>query len=131
MVYGGATGGVGALVTGPPAAAANSHTLQATVAGVNRGVNISLSTGVSMVVASEAIVAATNPRASSFLIVAKHLNGNTYYGQDSDSTALYIDFLDGSNGTVLVPGNLPAPSTQGADEFAATNGPSGVNWTIK
>ena len=129
MVYAGSAGGGGALVTGPPNAGALTHTLQITpFGGVPAGVNITLSTGVSLHASTEA-VAAGNPRAASFLVFAKHLNGDTYFAQDGDSETIYQDIDTGSNGTILAAAALV--STQGTDQIINTAGPSGQNWQAK
>ena len=132
MVYAGAVGGAGALISGPPTAG-NVNTIQATVTAQNRGFNVGLSNQVSMECLTEAINAA-NPRAASFILVAKHLNGNTYFAQDSDAELMYLDFLDGSNGTILAVGDAGAASTQGTDDIgalAAAASPSGLGWAVK
>lgn len=133
MVYAGAAGGAGALVTGPPAAG-TTHTIEVTTldaagnALTPRGMNIGLSVGVDMQMDTDAIVAA-NPRASSFMVEAKHLNGNTYYAMDSDSEAIYQDIFEGSQGQVWA-GVIPA-SVAGQDDWNGQAGPSTRNWEVK
>jgi len=129
MVYAASAGGAGALLAGS-ATAGNTHAITATVfgSGLNRGVNIGLSTGVGLASGTEAIVAAT-PRASSFVVVAKHLSGNTYYAQDGDSQSIYQNEWGSSPGTALVAGNVPA-SVNVTNQFQGA-GPSGANWIVK
>jgi len=91
--------------------------------------NVGVSAGVSLQANTEDIDADI-PRAASFTIVSKHLNGNTYFAQDSDSEAIYQDALDGSNGTALVTGVIPA-SVQGTNQFAGVAGPSTKVWQVK
>lgn len=134
MVYVGGNGGAGAVITGPPTDD-NVNNVSATVpfgggAALNRGFNVGLSNQVSMEVLTE-VTSAGNPRAASFIIIAKHLNGNTMYAQDSDSESLYQDFLDGSNGTILALGDAGGVSTQGVDNLAGFDGPSGAGWVIR
>ena len=129
MVYAGSAGELGARVTGPPKAGAFTHTLQITPnGGVAAGVNISLSTGVSLHASTEA-VAVDNPRAASFLLFSKHLNGDTYFAQDGDSETIYQDIDNGSNGTILAAAAIA--STQGTDQIINTAGPSGQKWQAK
>lgn len=133
MVYAGGNGGAGALISGPPTAG-NVNTVTATVpfGGVNRGFIVGLSNQVSMEVLTE-VIAAGNPRASSFIIISKHLNGNTYYAEDSDSESIFQDFLDGSNGTILAVGDAGTASTQGTVDLTVGGvvGPSGAAWVVK
>lgn len=67
---------------------------------------------------------------TSFVAVAKHVSGNTYYAVDGDATAIYFDEDPGSEGTLLVVGNIPA-SVVGVNDFVGVNGPSGANWSVR
>ncbi|MDX9841942.1 MAG: prepilin-type N-terminal cleavage/methylation domain-containing protein [Desulfobulbus sp.] len=129
MVYPGPAGGAGTLLV-DPATANKTHVISVTPnGGVARGMNVGVSAGVSLQANTEDIDADI-PRAASFTIVSKHLNGNTYFAQDSDSEAIYQDALDGSNGTALVTGVIPA-SVQGTNQFAGVAGPSTKVWQVK
>ena len=131
ITYPGGAGGAGTLCTGPNIPPA-VNTLSFTDANaLDRGVVVGLGTGVSLVATTEAIPGAPGATtASSFTIVAKHLNGDTYYGADSDSASIYQDVVSGSSGTILAEGDEPA-STQNVDDFNGNAGPSGGNWVEK
>jgi type IV pilus assembly protein PilA len=130
IVYTGGAGGVGALVTGGPMAAATSNAISFTdAAGTARGTLIGLGNGVSMEAGTEAIVAPATV-ASSFIIGAKHLNGDTWYAIDSDNSSTYQDQLDGSASRVYAVGDVPA-STNNIDNLNGFAGPSTHNWVAK
>jgi prepilin-type N-terminal cleavage/methylation domain-containing protein len=76
-----AAGGNGVLLTGPSTPTSIIGT-QAGVPAVSRGMQIGLGNLVS-------IVAGTDANDASFTVIAKHLNGNTVYGSDSDTTAMF------------------------------------------
>lgn len=130
MVYAASAGDAGAILNGA-ATPTKTHALTATVnaSGLNRGVNVGISTGVTLAANTEAITDA-NPRAGSFTIVSKHLNGNTYYGQDSDSQSIYQDEFGSSPGQALVVGNVPG-SVNVTNQFDNAAGPSKNKWIIK
>lgn len=115
------------ILTGPSgnaAVPANVPVIQATAQGAPRGIQIPLGNNVMIVSGTEA------GGLTSFVSVAKHVSGNTYYAVDGDATAIYFDEVPGSEGTPLVAGNLPA-SVVGANDFVGVNGPSGANWSVR
>lgn len=109
----------GALLTGPGGAA----TLIADfLNGAGRTLQIPLGNGVST-------VAHTDLTMTSFTAVAKHLQANTYFAVDGDTTAIFFDTDAGSEGTILVLADCPVSTV--ADDFTGVNGPSGVAWGVK
>jgi prepilin-type N-terminal cleavage/methylation domain-containing protein len=131
MVYAASAGGAGAILAGP-STAGTTHAMTATVngSGLNRGVNVGMSTGVALASGTEAITAA-NPRATSFVVVAKHLAGNTYYAQDGDSQSIYQDEDGSSPGTPLVAADDVPASVNVTNQFDDAAGPSGNDWIVK
>lgn len=97
----------GALITGPSLV---TDGLTTTANGVARGINIPVGNGVSVITA----VALNN---SSYTGVAKHLQGDTCFGVDGDSTAVFQDPALVVSGTAIAAAQLPAASA-GVD-FAA------------
>lgn len=130
VTYTGGVNGTGVLCTGPNSPPA-ANTLTFTDANANnRGVIIGLGNGVSLVASTEAI-AAPATTATSYTAVAKHLNGDTYFGMDGDSASVYQDYSAGSAGvTILAAGDEPA-SNANIDDFNGVAGPSGTNWVEK
>lgn len=126
----GAGGGAGALLTGPSGAA----TLITAAAGnpaVNRTLQIGLGNRVSLIATTNAAGAGIAAN-TTFTAVSKHISGDTYYGADSDTTAMFVDFSTGSEGTILAIGDEPASTA--ADDFTGAGagvGPSGNAWTAK
>lgn len=120
--------GVGDLLTGPSGDAAQPAqvpVIQATAQGADRGLQIPLGNNVQIASGTEAA------GLTSFISVAKHLQGDTYFGVDSDITAIYFDQSLGSAGTALDEGaDMPA-STIGTDDFNAVEGPSGNDWAVR
>ena len=68
-------------------------------------------------------LAATPVLPASFTIIAKHLQGDTAYGADSDTTANYRNTVDFPPGTPVAMGD-EAPSTVATDDYAGLAG----NW---
>ena len=128
-VYVGGAGGAGILCTGPNVLPLINTLTFTDAGGTARGVVVGLGNGVSFTASTEAI-AAPATTAVSFNLMSKHLNGDTYFGIDSDTAVTYTDTLDGTAGTVLVNGLL-AVSAPNADTFAGVNGPSGAPWVVK
>ena len=97
---------------------------------VIQGLQIPVGNGVTVIASTEL---AGN---ASFVAVAKHVNGDTFYGVDGDSTAVYQDNSSANAATaaayVLAAGDEP-PSTVNVDDFllAANVGPSGNAWTAR
>lgn len=130
MAYDASAGGAGALISGPPAAG-KAHAITATVhdSGVNSGMVVGLSNGVTMLANTEAI-AAGNPRAASYTIGSKHNNGDTYFAIDSDSSNIYQDKAENKVNVALTTTEVPA-SVVVSDQFQGQNGPSGNKWQVK
>ena len=125
LVFGAFAGGAGAILTGPTGAVGNNvPCIQVTAQGGNRGIQIPLGNNVMILGGTEGAANA------SFSAISKHLNGNTYYGVDSDITAVYFDEDPGTDGTPLAVGDDPGSTTQ-VDDFAGNPGPSGNNWTVR
>ena len=97
---------MGAAIVGPSTAQDGITTTDS--AGTNRGVNIPVGNGVTLF----AGVALNN---STFLGGAKHLQGNTIYAVDSDTTALYQDPTTLVAGVALAAAQLPTVATAGDD----------------
>ena len=124
----GAGGGAGVVLTGPGSA---TTLITALAGGANRTLQLGLGNAVS-VIANTNAAAAGPPAISanvSFTAVAKHLQGDTYFGTDGDTTSMFTDQVPGSNGTVLVVANGVASTT--GDDFTGVNGPSGNKWAVK
>ena len=115
-----AAGGAGGILTGPGTTSTIIGTLDA--GGTSRGFQIGLGNGISL-------QADTDATDTTFVAMSKHLQGDTYYAVDGDSTAAYFDQVAGSAGTALVL-NMPPASTT-ADDLQGVNGPSGVAWAAK
>ena len=77
---------VGAVILGGDANGDGLATVD--TGGVNRGTALSIGNGVSLLVETN-IAAATAASPASFIASAKHFNGDTTYGNDSDSTTTY------------------------------------------
>lgn len=79
-------------------------------------------------------VASTDATAASFTCLAKHTQGDTYYGTDDATTNIYGDRASANIGTLLAPGDEPVPSVA-VDDFAPggviINGPSGTAYLIQ
>jgi prepilin-type N-terminal cleavage/methylation domain-containing protein len=95
----------GAAIVGPSLATTG---LTTTAAAVIRGINIPVGNGVTL-------FAGTALNNSTFLGGAKHLQGNTPFAVDSDTTAVYQDPNGVVSGTAMVVGDLPAAATAGDD----------------
>lgn len=120
-------GGQGVLLIGPTGAlgaAGQVPVIQATAQGANRGVQIPLGNNVEIFSETEAA------GLTSFVALAKHLQGDTYFAVDSDATAIYFDQVAGTAGTNLALADSPG-STIGNDDFVGVAGPSGTNWAVR
>lgn len=114
-------GGAGALLFGPgdtqDIIRASDNT------GTPRGLQVPIGNGVIAVATTNAAAVGITAN-STFTAVVKHTQGNTYYGMDSDSSAVYIQQVAASNGTPLVAGFEPGSTP--VDDFAAI-----AAWSIK
>ncbi len=127
------TCGNGSVLTGPMNAATQTVT-GAAVAGTRPtdnlvvGVGFGISTNVD-------IVANTDGNCSTYIAGAHHNSGNTVYGKDSDSTAIYICRDDGFVGDTAgsIPSNLTTITpTLGQDDFNTTGNCGGaVGWIVQ
>jgi hypothetical protein len=71
---------------------------------------------------------------TTFTAVSKHVTGNTYFGVDGDTTAIYMKAANGTEGTpipALGAGILPGSTS--ADDFQGVAGPGlpAGNWAAK
>jgi len=111
---GGGTYGAGALVTGPGVAATPNIITTDDSNGTARGLQIPVGNNISA-------VASTDAAGASFTEATKHINGDTMFGADSDSTANYKLVYDGTlgknAGDILATGDELTPLA-GTDEFA-------------
>ncbi len=129
----GGAGAHGAVVTGPNnGIAGQAIYITATDAqGGNRDLQIPLGNTVMIEVQTNVAAAGVAPN-TTFWAITKHVTGDTYYGADGDTTAIFFDQVPGSDGTNLVAG-LVVPSTA-ADDFtgpAAGAAPSGGVWGVR
>ncbi len=116
----GGTGG-GAICTGGNA---NIDTITGTDANGNaQELQVPVSNGV-------LLIASTDALASSFVVVAKHTQGDTYIASDSDTTTFYGDRANANTGVALVAVVDPG-AVNGADDFQAVAAPSGANWAAQ
>ncbi|ACM21712.1 geopilin [Geotalea daltonii FRC-32] len=130
-------GGPGIMLLGPtgnPAGGAFIPSISATDAnGATRGIQIPLGNNVD-IVAGTNLAAAAILANTTFTAVSKHVTGNTYFGVDGDTTAIYMKAAAGSEGTpipALGAGVLPASTT--GDDFSGVAGPGlpAGNWAAK
>ena len=128
VVPGGA-GAHGAVLTGPNNAVANASCFITAndAQGVARDLQIPVGNAVMIEVQTNAagggFAANTN-----FTAVTKHLTGDTYYGADGDTTAIFFDQVPGSDGTALVAGLVAQTA---GDDFTGIAAPSGNNWGVR
>ncbi len=119
------------VLTGPNGGAGNIPTISATDAnGVTRGIQIPLGNNV-MIGAGTNVGGAALLANTTFTAVSKHITGNTYFGVDSDTTAVFNKAASGSEGTTLLPAVVVASTT--ADDFTNVVGPGLPvgNWTAR
>jgi prepilin-type N-terminal cleavage/methylation domain-containing protein len=130
-----APGGTGAgTALTPVTAGLNYPIITGTDIGGNfRAVPVGISTGVTALAGTE--VSALPILAASCAIMAKHVNGDTFFAIDSDVTSIYQDNSAGNPnfgiGYTLVPGVMIASTVAVDDVALAANGPSGAPWVVK
>ena len=123
---GGGGYGAGALVTGPGLAATPNIITTFDSIGTARGIQIPVGSNVSA-------VATTDATGASYSLATKHLQGDTMYAGDSDSTANYkltynaTGPLGKNAGTILVVGDAIAPVVS-LDDYA-TAAAIALGWT--
>jgi prepilin-type N-terminal cleavage/methylation domain-containing protein len=128
--------GVGAAATIATAAPVSLPIITATTdaGGTVQGLQIPIGNGVTAVANTD--VAGVNVALgnASFAAVSKHVNGDTFFAVDGDSTAIYQDNSSAVPATgvayVLLPADVPV-SAPTADSFIGVPGPSGGNWVAK
>ena len=124
-------GGAGAVLLGPNAGVGNFPAINgADLNAVARGIQIPLGSNVNIAASTNAAGGALVANAT-YTAVSKHITGNTYFGMDSDSTAVFNKAATGSEGTALLIGVVPASTA--VDNFTGVVGPGlpAGNWTAK
>lgn len=119
LVFPGGTGG-GVVVNVPAAAGQVSVITTTDNANQPRGIQIPVGSNVALIAVNEAAVAPALT-SSSYTVVAKHVQGDTAYGSDSDSTVNYKDIIPAGAGNpqvgyVIVAADCPPP-TSNTDDF--------------
>ncbi|WP_310600878.1 prepilin-type N-terminal cleavage/methylation domain-containing protein [Desulfobulbus sp.] len=127
----GRAGGAGEICVGPnPAATTCAISITPGTTGAEpAGMKIGVSNGVHLAASVPEVDTAT-PRANVFTMVSKHLNGNTYFGQDSHSEAIYQILREEAPTLALEDADVPEPDPT-KDVFAGENGPGGKAWQVK
>lgn len=120
-------GGAGVAVTGGDVNGDGLATVDSS--GTPRGVNLGLGNGITAIANTNALVAAATPT-TSFCAAAKHLQGDTTFGVDSDSTSVYQNPALIAVGTALA-AQFVIPSNTGADDFLAAGGVPVAGWVAK
>ncbi len=109
--------GGGVLMTGP--SDGTNAFITATAQAAARDLQVGLGNQVLMVATTDAITGA------GFTVIAKHLQGNTAYGTDGDTTAIFQDDTSWGVGVAIAAGNEPV-SVAGNDDFTGVG-----NWLVK
>ena len=138
LVFANFAGGNGAVLLGPTGMIGGGNftpAIQATDAnGAFRGIQIPLGNNVYLVAHTNAVVAGVTLANTTFTAATKHATGNTYFGMDGDTTAVYNVARPNSEGLILAAVDCP-PSTTGNDFQTAAGapiaGPGGALWTAK
>lgn len=103
-------GGAGAVLVGPGSTATLITAADPGDATIARSTQIGLGNGIRLISTTNAGGAAIVAN-STFIGISKHDKGDTYYGVDSDTSAVYQSPVAGSAGTPLAAGFLPIAST--------------------
>jgi len=120
QVFGGAGGAADAVQTGP--SIPGTHEINGTEAsGATRLLDYGLGRGVTVGCRVNNYAAGLG---TNFTAEAKHLQGDTPFAVDSDTSAVYTDPSAIAAGTALVIGNVEAPTT--SDDYNGTG-----NWVAK
>jgi len=128
--------GPGALATIATVATIPIITATTDAAAAIHGIQIPVGNGVSVIATTDAAGGLAVLGNASFTAISKHVNGDTYFGVDGDSTAVFQDNCSAvpavGVAVALVTGLEPA-SVAGQDDFmlAATVAPSGSPWVAK
>ncbi len=113
--------------TGPlagPQNGATSATAAAPISGAylyNALGTVSFSVSNGVLVSSTGTLPTTGTACTDYVIVAKHNNGDSCFGRDSNSTAMFKSIYSAGAGASLLVGDVPA-STNGVDLTAAGTG---------
>ncbi|MFZ5760446.1 MAG: type IV pilin protein [Thermodesulfobacteriota bacterium] len=97
-------------------------------AGTARGLEIPVGNGVSVIAVTN-VVPALNANPNAFNAQGKHVNGDTTYASDSDSTAVYQNPVLIAAGTAMVAGDAVASVAATLDYEAAAAVAAG--WVVK
>lgn len=110
----------GNLVSFPPAAAGNIFMISGTDpgTGVVRALQVGISNGNYM-------LAGASNNNNNYTCVAKHINGDTVYGMDSDDEHTFVNTAAHGVGVPLNVATMPAP-TSGMNNFGGV-----ANWDVK
>lgn len=143
--YAGGNGGLGNALLGP-ANSDNPYTVTiepfvGTTQADPAGIVIDVSNNVTFVANTDTVNSSSNPKAGSYVVAAKHRNGNTVFAQDSDNGAIYQARHDGFVNEILAEHNntvattiIPA-STNNNDDIAGAGtcalGSFSRNWEVK
>jgi len=139
--------GLGGSGLGGPAtiatAAPTIPIITATTAGPIRGIQVAVGNGVTLVAGTDAAAAPALGNGS-FGAIGKHLQGDSVYGVDGDSSAIYIDNCSATAASIAICGpsrpGLPAwvppavlviATGVGIDNFNGVPGPSKANWVAR
>ncbi len=93
--------------------------------GTNRGIQIPLSNGVTVYADLDVLPTATTASAA-FNAFGKHVQGDTTYGIDSDSTAVYQNSVLVAVGTALSAGDASITPAANTDQLSGA-----TNWVVK
>jgi prepilin-type N-terminal cleavage/methylation domain-containing protein len=97
-------------------------------AGTLRGIAIAVGNGITLVAETNVTAAAAVPT-TAFGSATKHLQGNTTFGVESDSTNVYQTTVLAAPGTALTAALFVVPITVDTDDFAAMAAVAG--WIVK
>jgi prepilin-type N-terminal cleavage/methylation domain-containing protein len=111
-----AGGGGGAVLLGPATTTTLITAADTGTPATNRSVQIGLGNGVRIIASTNAGGAAIVAN-STFIGITKHDKGDTYFGVDGDTSAVYVQAVTGSAGTPLTNAFTPTASTA-VDDFA-------------
>jgi hypothetical protein len=108
VTFAGGAPGADNVLTGPNGGTGNIPTISAaTAAGGIAGIQIPLGNNV-MISGGTNEGSATLAANTTFTAVTKHITGNTYYGADDSTTAVFMCVISGAENELLVEGSVPA-----------------------
>ena len=117
------------VILGPNGGAGNIPSISATDAnGAVKGIQIPLGNNVYIAAGTNAGGGAIVAN-STFTAVSKHVTGNTYFGMDGDTTAVFMAAVPATEGTALVPGDVPASTP--TDDFTGVVKSGAIKWAAK